>query len=116
MALEFLELLLSKKNNSRKTELLQLPSEAEREGPSRSGHGKRNEENRYNSPADRLGNSVLVIAFVNLNKGSAQRNKMVVMKGITVKASICDLCYTVDSLVDFILLKVGFHLSVTSRG
>ena len=44
MALEFLELLLSTKTSFRKTE---LPSETECEGLSCSGHGKRNEENRY---------------------------------------------------------------------
>ena len=55
---------------------------------------------------------MLVIAFVRVNKGSAGRNKMVVIKGITVKASICNLCYTVDSLVDFILLKVDFKCHI----
>ena len=45
LALEFLELLLSTKTSSRKTELSQLPSEAKHEGLSCSGHGKRNGEN-----------------------------------------------------------------------
>ena len=45
--LEFLELLLSTKTGSRKTELSQLPSEAEREGLTCSDHGKRNGENYY---------------------------------------------------------------------
>ena len=47
MALEFLELLLSTKTNSRKAELSQLSSEAERGGLSCSGHGKRNGEDHY---------------------------------------------------------------------
>ena len=47
-ALEFLELLLSTKTSSRKTELSQLPSEAEHESLSCSGHGKRNGENNCN--------------------------------------------------------------------
>ena len=47
LALEFLKLLLSTKTSSKKTELSQLPSEAEREGLSSSGHGKQIGENHY---------------------------------------------------------------------
>ena len=47
MMLECLELLRSKKTSSRKNKLLQLPSEAECEGLSCSGHRKRNAENCY---------------------------------------------------------------------